>query len=67
MPDLTRTCKDCQQLFLFTEGEQMFYADHGYQPPKRCQTCRAFQRAARQAREEATEFERRASTGLRPA
>ena len=39
--DKTLTCKDCGAEFLFTEREQEFYAERGFQnEPSRCKTCR---------------------------
>lgn len=39
--DKMLTCKDCGQEFVFTAGEQQFYADHGFQnQPQRCKSCR---------------------------
>lgn len=39
--DKTLTCKDCQAEFVFTAGEQEFYAERGFQnEPSRCKTCR---------------------------
>lgn len=41
MPDKTLTCKDCNSEFVFTEGEQAFYQEKGFQnEPQRCPTCR---------------------------
>ena len=34
------TCQDCGQSFEFTAEEQQFFADKGFQPPKRCSNCR---------------------------
>ena len=39
MPDIILTCI-CGEQFTFTEGEQKFYAERGYQQPKRCLKCR---------------------------
>ena len=37
--DKTLTCKDCGQEFVFTAGEQEFYAEKGFQnEPTRCKT-----------------------------
>ena len=34
-------CKDCGQEFIFTAGEQEFYAEKGVQnKPQRCKACR---------------------------
>ena len=30
MADKTLTCKDCGAQFVFTEGEQQFYAEKGF-------------------------------------
>ena len=40
----TLRCRDCGKHFVFTIGEQRFFNDHGYQPPKRCRTCREIKR-----------------------
>ena len=34
-------CKECSQEFVFTAGEQAFFAEKGFAaPPKRCKSCR---------------------------
>lgn len=33
-------CTECPETFLFTERDQEFYAEKGYQTPKRCMKCR---------------------------
>ena len=39
--DKTILCKDCGQEFIFTVGEQEFYAERGFQnEPQRCKNCR---------------------------
>jgi len=39
--DITLKCKDCGQDFVFTAGEQEFYAEKGFQnQPQRCRDCR---------------------------
>ena len=39
--DKTLVCKDCGAEFVFTAGEQEFYAEKGLtNKPKRCQDCR---------------------------
>ena len=41
MADKTLICKDCQKEFVFTEGEQEFYKEKGFQnEPQRCASCR---------------------------
>lgn len=37
--DLTIVCQ-CGQPFTFSKGEQEFYNQRGFQPPKRCPACR---------------------------
>jgi CxxC-x17-CxxC domain-containing protein len=43
--DLIRTCRNCGASFPFTEGEQAFYLERGYQPPAYCPDCRDMRRA----------------------
>ena len=39
--DITLVCKDCGQEFVFTAGEQEFYASRGFEnQPQRCRACR---------------------------
>ncbi len=46
--DKTLTCKDCGKEFVFTAGEQAFYAEKGFQnEPTRCKDCRNARKAAR--------------------
>jgi len=41
MPDKTLVCKDCGKEFVFTEGEQAFYKEKGFEnEPQRCPECR---------------------------
>lgn len=41
MADKVLTCKDCNSEFVFTEGEQEFYKEKGFQnEPQRCPDCR---------------------------
>ncbi len=45
--DKTLTCRDCGQEFIWTAGEQEFYASRGLQnAPTRCPTDRAARRAS---------------------
>lgn len=39
-------CSDCRTSFNFTAGEQAFYAERGYQKPRRCKACRAKRKSA---------------------
>ena len=46
--DKTLTCRDCNATFVFTSGEQEFYASRGFDnPPSRCPSCRAARKAER--------------------
>ncbi len=48
MPDKMIVCRDCGNEFAFTEGEQAFYKEKGFEnDPVRCPDCR---RARKQAR-----------------
>ncbi|MBQ1992101.1 MAG: zinc-ribbon domain containing protein [Clostridia bacterium] len=39
--DKTLVCKDCGNEFVFTAGEQEFYAEKGFvNEPQRCKACR---------------------------
>lgn len=39
--DKTLVCKDCGKEFVFTAGEQEFYASKGFEnEPQRCKECR---------------------------
>ena len=44
--DITLTCKDCGQPFVFTAGEQEFYQQRGLlNQPGRCSSCRGARRS----------------------
>ncbi|MDE6863404.1 MAG: zinc-ribbon domain containing protein [Eubacterium sp.] len=48
--DKTLTCKDCGNDFVFTAGEQEFYAEKGFvNEPQRCKDCRDKRKAAARA------------------
>ena len=50
--DKTLTCKDCGAEFIFTAGEQEFFAEKGFEnEPTRCGECRRAKKAARRNRE----------------
>ncbi len=41
MADKAITCKDCNTEFVFTESEQAFYKEKGFEnEPQRCPDCR---------------------------
>ena len=55
--DKTLVCKGCGNEFIFTAGEQEFYAERGYQEPLRCKSCRqARKQAVRDAKGEREYF-----------
>lgn len=40
--DKTLVCKECGEEFIFSAGEQEFYAERGFQnEPRRCKNCRS--------------------------
>ena len=40
--DKVLKCSECSAEFVFTAGEQMFFADKGFKnEPKRCKACKA--------------------------
>ncbi len=44
--DKTLVCRDCGAEFVFTAGEQEFYAEKGFQnEPGRCKDCRSARKA----------------------
>ena len=46
MADKTIVCKDCGKEFIFTEGEQAFYKEKGFDnEPVRCVECRRARKA----------------------
>ncbi len=45
--DKTLICKECGAEFVFTAGEQEFYAEKGFEnEPQRCKSCRDARKAA---------------------
>lgn len=50
--DKQLVCKDCGAEFVFTAGEQEFYAEKGFQnEPTRCKACRDAKKNARRSGE----------------
>lgn len=47
MQDKVLQCRDCGGEFVFTAGEQEFYAEKGFSEPSRCPSCRAARKAGR--------------------
>ena len=51
MADKNLVCRDCGNDFVFTEGEQAFYAEKGFEnDPVRCADCRRARKAERNRR-----------------
>lgn len=46
--DMTLTCADCGAVFVWTAGQQAFFAERNLTRPKRCSTCRQLRRAERE-------------------
>lgn len=56
--DKVLVCRDCGAEFVFTAGEQQFYAEKGFQnEPVRCKACRDAKKAARGERTDRGERE----------
>ncbi len=50
--DKTLVCKDCGKEFVFTAGEQEFYAEKGFQnEPLRCKECRTNRKNSQRQKE----------------
>jgi CxxC-x17-CxxC domain-containing protein len=43
--DRNLTCAECNSEFVFSADDQQYHADHEYQDPKRCPSCRDARRA----------------------
>ncbi|MEG0371525.1 MAG: zinc-ribbon domain-containing protein [Clostridium sp.] len=51
MSDKTLVCRDCGKDFIFTEGEQEFYREKGFEnEPTRCIDCRRAKKASQNRR-----------------
>lgn len=59
-------CLDCGVEFVFTAGEQDFFAQRGFtEAPKRCPSCRAVRKAARSQSSYAVDGGDMGTTGIR--
>ena len=55
--DRTLKCRECGGQFVFTAGEQTFYAERGFEhEPTRCPDCRQSRRPARRGARELSEI-----------
>lgn len=54
-------CVDCQQSFVFTAGEQQFFAKQNppFNPPKRCKPCRDAKKQQKQGQPNGNRFDDR--------
>ena len=51
MADKAIICKDCNEQFIFSEGEQAFYKEKGFEnEPQRCPDCRRARKQHRNSR-----------------
>ena len=54
LTDQTLYCRDCNQEFTFTSGEQEFYASRGFtNAPTRCPECRAVRKQSNRGQRDA--------------
>jgi len=63
--DQTINCRDCRTDFLFTAGEQSFFAERQFTPPTRCKACRMARKAEREGQTQGV-MAPSASTGYAP-
>jgi CxxC-x17-CxxC domain-containing protein len=55
--DRTLTCVDCGQEFIHSADDQQYYVEKGFSSdPKRCVSCRATRRAAREGGSDASDL-----------
>jgi hypothetical protein len=54
--DQTIDCRDCRIPFVFTAGEQKFFAERQFTPPTRCKGCRQIRKQAKEAGESGGTF-----------
>lgn len=47
MEDKTLVCEECKHDFVWTAGEQEFFAERNFSQPKYCKECRAARKAQR--------------------
>ena len=66
MEDKTIVCKDCGTEFVFTVGEQQFYAEKGFtNEPQRCPACRKARKEQRRNQGSFLCFAKKKSTAIR--
>lgn len=54
MEDTEIVCAACNTPFVFTASEQAYYAERGFQLPKRCRACRQARRKGRRGTDRAS-------------
>ncbi len=58
MSDITIKCKDCGKNFVFTENEQQFYKEKGFETyPVRCKECKTKKNESFNAKKQCSFFE----------
>ncbi|MDL2237110.1 zinc-ribbon domain-containing protein [Christensenellaceae bacterium OttesenSCG-928-K19] len=58
MADKTLVCKDCGVEFVFSEGEQEFFREKGFEnAPARCPECRKVRKQNRHRQKDAAKME----------
>jgi CxxC-x17-CxxC domain-containing protein len=68
MPDKNIICKDCGATFVFTENEQAFYREKGFDnEPQRCPECRSARKQARNGGGSRGGFQQRGDREMFPA
>jgi len=45
LPSKRIVCVGCGTPFVWASGDQLYYRDRGFDPPKRCEKCRAKKKA----------------------
>ena len=50
--DQERNCKDCDGTFIWSAGEQEFFARNQFTPPRRCVRCRQINKQNKQKEED---------------
>lgn len=52
MEDKTLICKECGEEFILTADNQRWYAEKGFNEPKRCKSCRKLRKTIILGKEE---------------
>jgi hypothetical protein len=52
--DQEKSCRECNDSFIFSASEQKFFAEMGYTAPFRCRTCRSNRKSAKSSQQPTT-------------